>query len=240
MKREYQNNYAAGRLQMYHKKSREQKAIRITKTLSHFFGTNNIKKLKLLDVGASTGIIDNILAKNFKEVIGTDIDKNAIKFARKNFVKKNLKFKDEDAMKLTFKDNLFDVVICTHVYEHVPSPKKLFNEIYRVLKPGGVCYLAAQNKLWPLEAHHNLPFLSYLPKNIADIYIRIFRNKKEYYEHPMNYWELKEVLKKFKINDYTPKILNEPKKFGYNNQNIGILSQIFKYFTPTLFWILEK
>src|SRR5258708_4206590 len=143
-------------------------------------------------------------------------------------------------MKLTFKDNLFDVVICTHVYEHVPSPKKLFNEIYRVLKPGGVCYLAAQNKLWPLEAHHNLLFLSYLPKQLADFYIRIFTKKKEYYEHPMTYWQLHEALKKFTIHEYTSKILLNPKRFGYDNQSIGAFNQIFKYFTPTLFWLLEK
>ena len=40
-------------------------------------------------------------------------------------------------MKLSFKENSFDIVICTHVYEHVPNSKKLFDEIYRVLKPGG-------------------------------------------------------------------------------------------------------
>ncbi len=240
MIKNYQLEYASGRPQMYDKRSREQKAVRIIKTLSDFFENNKLKNLRLLDVGASTGIIDNILAKSFKEVTGTDIDKDAIKFANENFAKKNLQFKVEDAMKLTFKNNSFDVVICTHVYEHVPNVQKLFNEIYRVLKPSGVCYFAAQNKLWPLEAHHNLLFLSYLPKNIADIYIRMFRDKKEYYEHPMSYWELQKSLKKFKIHEYTSKILSEPKKFGYSNQGIGIFSQIFKYFTPTLFWILEK
>jgi ubiquinone/menaquinone biosynthesis C-methylase UbiE len=141
-------------------------------------------------------------------------------------------------MKLSFKDNSFDVIICTHVYEHVPNPKKLFDEIWRVLKKDGICYLAAQNKLWPLEAHHNLLFLSYLPKRFADIYIKLLTNKKEYYEHPMTYWQLKEMLKKFKIHDYTPKILSSPEKFGYNKKIY--FEQIFKFFTPTLFWLLEK
>ena len=239
---EYQLEYAKGRPQMYHKKSRELKALRITKTLTDFFGKDKIKSLKILDVGASTGIIDSILAKNFKEVVGTDIDKDAIKFAQKSFKRKNLKFKVDDAMKLSFKENSFDVVICTHVYEHVPSPKKLFTEIYRVLKPGGVCYLAAQNKLWPLEAHHNLPFLSYLPKKAANFYIQIFTDKKEYYEHPMSYWQLNQLLKKYKIHEYTSKILSNPKKFGYENIKFSLWpeSSVLKYFTPTLFWLLEK
>lgn len=240
MKKRYQKNYAAQRPQMYDKKSREQKAIRIVKTLSDFFGPKKIKCLTVLDIGASTGIIDNILAKSFKNVVGTDIDKEAIKFARENFRRTNLKFRVEDAMKLTFKDNFFEVVICTHVYEHVPDVKKLFDEIYRVLKPGGICYLAAQNKLWPLEAHHNLLFLSYLPKNLADIYIRTFRDKKEYYEHPMTYWQLQNTLSKFKIHEYTSRILKDPKKFNYSNPSIGVISEIFKYFAPTMFLLLEK
>jgi ubiquinone/menaquinone biosynthesis C-methylase UbiE len=226
---------------MYDQKSREQKALRIVKTISSHFGQTSLKSLTLLDVGASTGIIDSILAKYFKKVVGIDIDNEAIKFARKKFKKKNLVFKVDDAMKLKFKNNSFDVVICTHVYEHVPSPQKLFNEIYRVLKPTGVCYLAAQNKLWPLEAHHNLLFLSYLPKYWADKYIKIFKNKNEYYEHPMTYWQLQNRLKKFKIHDYTPKILKNPKKFNYNiPDEAALIAPIAKYFTPTLFWILEK
>src|SRR5260221_7815388 len=116
--KKYQEDYAKSRPQMYDKKSREEKGVRIIKTLSDYLGNKNLKSLTVLDVGASTGIIDSVLAKKFKNVVGTDIDKDAVKFANKNFAKKNLKFKVEDAMKLSFKNNSFDVVICTHVYEH--------------------------------------------------------------------------------------------------------------------------
>jgi arylsulfatase A-like enzyme/GT2 family glycosyltransferase/SAM-dependent methyltransferase len=43
----------------------------------------------------------------------------------------------EDVQSLTFKNNVFDLVISQEVFEHVPQPGLGFQEIYRVLKPGG-------------------------------------------------------------------------------------------------------
>jgi SAM-dependent methyltransferase len=47
------------------------------------------------------------------------------------------KIRDEDATRLSFNDNSFDVVIGNHILEHIPDDKKAMAEIYRVLKPGG-------------------------------------------------------------------------------------------------------
>lgn len=245
MNKNYQKNYAEGRPQMYDMKSREQKGIRIVKTLGDYFGSKNLSKLQVLDVGASTGIIDNVMAPFFKKLIGTDIDKKAIIYAKKNFKRKNLEFKVEDAMKLSFKNNSFDVVICTHVYEHVPNAQRLFDEIYRVLKPNGVCYLAAINAMWPWEPHYNLLFLSWLPKTLADKYVRLFKKAKNYYETPLTYWGIKNITKKFELINYTEKIIINPKKFGFADWNIEnsltkILSKFATYFLPTFFFLLKK
>ncbi len=242
-----QLNYAAGRSQMYDKGSRIKRADRIVKMFENYYDKGEIKNLTLLDVGSSTGIIDNFLADKFNKVTGIDIDEKAIQFASKKFKKKNLKFKIGDAMKLEFPDNSFDVVICTQIYEHVPDPKRLFAEIYRVLKPNGVCFLAAINKLWPWEPHYNLPFLSWLPKNFANVYVRVFRGTKEYYETPRTYWGIKKLCEKFKIKEYTQKILRNPKSFGYEDKIHGVLppfsylmSPLAKYFSSTFFWLLVK
>jgi len=243
----YQLDYASGRSQMYDKASRENKARRMIKTLEDFLGKTKLKNLKVLDLGTSTGIIDNILAEKFKKVVGADIDEEAVKFAKENFKKNNLEFRVEDAMKLSFKEKSFDIVICAQVYEHVPSAKKLFSEIYRVLSPGGTCYLAAINKLWPWEPHYNLPFLSWLPKPIANIWIRLSGKADRYYETPKTYWGLTRFTKKFKKVEYTQKILRNPKKFGYGDIIKGpfaffvkAASPMAKYFAPTFFWLLIK
>tara|TARA_Y100000310_G_C20462298_1_gene705950 strand:- start:79 stop:777 length:699 start_codon:yes stop_codon:yes gene_type:complete len=47
-----------------------------------------------------------------------------------------------DANNMPFKDNFVDAVICESLLEHVLDPKVVLNEVYRVLKPGGMMYLS--------------------------------------------------------------------------------------------------
>lgn len=247
MPKKYQFNYAAENPLMYDKASREQKARRLVKTLEEYFGKGKLKEMHLLDIGSSTGIIANYLAQYFKKVVGIDIDQKAVNFAKKHSKRKNIKFNVGDSMKLEFKNNSFNVITCLHIYEHVPDDNRLMKEIYRVLKSGGVCYFAAGNKLWPLEFHHKLPFLSWLPQSLADLYVRLFRKVDRYHESLRTYWGLKKLCNKFKIIEYTQKILRNPERYGYDDSIKGILkifawllSPLTKYLSPTFFWILLK
>lgn len=43
-----------------------------------------------------------------------------------------------DICNLPFEDNAFDVVLCNHVLEHIPDDRLAMQELYRVLKPGGM------------------------------------------------------------------------------------------------------
>ncbi len=42
-----------------------------------------------------------------------------------------------DATNINYSDNSFDVIICSHVLEHIPDDLKAMQELYRVLKVGG-------------------------------------------------------------------------------------------------------
>ena len=247
--KDQQYDYASQRPKMYDRKSREQKALQIVKTLTRILGNTALQKFTVLDIGCSTGIIDTILAQKCKKVVGIDIDKKAILFAKKNCKQKNLVFTIGDTMKLAFPNNSFDVIICAQVYEHVPNPQKLFEEVYRVLRPGGVCYLSACNKLWPIEPHYNLPFLSFLPTSFANYYIKITGKGERYFEKLKTYWQLKKLVKQFIITDVTTQILKEPKGFGFTESFIakqpghflvGIFAPLGKFFAPTFFWLLGK
>lgn len=43
-----------------------------------------------------------------------------------------------DICDLPFKDNSYDLILCNHVLEHIPDDTKAMQELYRVLKPGGM------------------------------------------------------------------------------------------------------
>ncbi|MBZ9777299.1 class I SAM-dependent methyltransferase [Psychroflexus sp. CAK8W] len=46
-----------------------------------------------------------------------------------------------DICSLPFGDNMFDTIICNHVLEHIKNDTKAMQELYRVLKPGGMAIL---------------------------------------------------------------------------------------------------
>lgn len=249
MSRGYQHNYSDLKPQMYDMQSRMMRGKRIVLVLQHALSKRTLSKSSILDIGCSTGIITNELSAVCKNIVGVDIDTEAISYAKNHFHKKNLSFHVGDAMRLPFKSNRFDIVTISHVYEHVPDQKKLFDEIYRVLKPEGICFAAFCNKIQLIEPHHDLPLLSMLPKTIADKYMCIMGRGREYYESMESYWGLRKLVKKFKIIEYTNKIITNPAMFGFQDNIIAyspfrhfsyLFSPISRYFSPTLFWLLVK
>ncbi len=49
-----------------------------------------------------------------------------------------------DAQKLPFADGEYEMVLCTEVLEHVRNPKAAMDELFRVLKPGGMLILTTR------------------------------------------------------------------------------------------------
>jgi ubiquinone/menaquinone biosynthesis C-methylase UbiE len=234
---------------MYKHQGRVKKARTILAVLQDFHGKTPLSSLSLLDVGSSTGIIDDFLADYFLKVTGIDIDKEAIHYAQTTFKKDNLQFRVDDLMELSFSDNTFDVVICTQIYEHVPDAQIMIREIFRVLKSRGICYFAAGNRISLMEPHYNLPFLSLLPRPLAHLYMKLACKGDYYHEKHMTLPGLQKLISNFTVHDYTKKIINDPKKFsteymlkpGSTKHKIAQFIINYAYWlSPTYIWILEK
>lgn len=155
---------------------------------------------KLLDYGCGIGFNIFYYSKAFKYVIGIDNDKTSIDTAKRQLKKLNCKQKvfHYNGKKLPFKDVSFDIVTANDVYEHADNPRLMLKEIRRVLKPDGILYIHNPNKLWPLETHYKLPFLSYLPAKWANLYVRITNRANRYDDiHLPTYGEFKKNMEVF-------------------------------------------
>ncbi|MEZ5503925.1 MAG: class I SAM-dependent methyltransferase [Halioglobus sp.] len=214
MIRDYQYNYSELKPSVFNSDKRIRKAETIVRVCQDFVGKGELSQLHLLDVGSSTGIIDNHLANYFGHVTGIDIDAPAMDHARKTFCRENLSFRQGDAMQLEAANDSFDVVVCTQIYEHVPDASRMFGEIFRVLKPGGFCYFSGNNRVMLMEPHYNLPLLSLLPRPLAHRYVRMTGKGDHYHELHFTYWELKRLCSKFQIVNYSARVVAEPEKFG--------------------------
>ena len=234
--------------EMFNIEDREQKANKMLSILDDYY-SGQLEKLNVLDVGASTGIMDNLISKRFKRFVGVDIDTSAIEYANKNYKSEKLSFFIQDSMNLAFRNESFDLVICSQVYEHVPDAKRMISEIYRVLKPGGICFFFAANRMNLIEAHYDLPFLSIMPKFMAHYYLRIMKKGDYYYETHYFLWQLKKLVKEFEIIDYTTKVIGNPDRFfltdkvqkGSLKQKAILLFLWLNYWLcPAYIWLLRK
>ncbi len=121
----------------------------------------DIKDKKILDIGIHHGDFSRLVLKDqtAPHVVGLDFSHLPLKIAKSSgFI-----VLQGDALKLPFKNSRFDVVFCGQIFEHVPDPLELLDEVYRVLKKDGVLILSTVNTMTPplilMTAYKNLKFL---------------------------------------------------------------------------------
>jgi ubiquinone/menaquinone biosynthesis C-methylase UbiE len=247
----YQDNYSSLYAhEVMDPAARRLKAEKTLSVISDHFG-NSLAGMRALEVGCASGGVSMNLCGEFASYAAVDIDARAIAAAQAEARASNarVEFATMNSEQLEFADACFDLVICSHVYEHVPHPARMFDEIYRVLRPGGACYFAAGNRLMWMEPHHHLPLLAALPKPAADLYLRLFRGRDRYYENHFTLFGLRALARRFEIIDYTRRIVDDPVRFravdqvpaGSARQRIAQVAVRAGYWLfPTYIWLLRK
>ncbi len=120
----------------------------------HFI-VNSVKRLqstsiKILDIGCGNGNISLALGSLGFEVIGIDIDQVSIEMAKSRNVFSTVSFQVLDANSFDVHD-AFDAIVCSEVLEHLTKPKELTEQIYKILKPGGIFIATVPNGYGPRE-----------------------------------------------------------------------------------------
>lgn len=208
----------------------------------------NTKKSTCLDIGCSTGIVTYLLSRNFDKTIGIDVDKDAVKIANHDYHKKKLIYKVMDAERTTFKDNYFDSIIINQGYECVDNQSLLAKEMYRILKPGGICLVGARNKISFVESITRIPLIHFLPEKVAEKITRMF-GKNYYHGNYLTLFGLYKLFHKFEIQNITSNIIINSKKYKF--VDIMKYSSIIRFipkviidlmmvFVPNYFLLLRK
>lgn len=104
---------------------------------------------KVLDVGAGTGRLSVSLANAGAEVIALDVSEEMLKVLQKK--NPRIKIAVGEAEDLPFDDNSFDIVTAAFLIVHLKDLGSFFDEVYRVLKPGGKFLVTNINQKEPPE-----------------------------------------------------------------------------------------
>jgi len=95
-----------------------------------------------MEIGCSIGVLLKMFEDHGAVVSGVEPDKKNSNFGREHFsidIKtKSFEYKD-------YKRKEFDLVIMSHVFEHVISPIKLLKDIKSILKPDGLIFIEVPN-----------------------------------------------------------------------------------------------
>lgn len=108
-----------------------------------------------------------------------------------------------DALKLPFRDGIFDKVICTEVLEHVSDDHQAVAELFRVLKDDGTLAVSvptffSESVYWTLSSrYHNTPgghIRKYRKKQLIRLLgrldLRVFKTQRKHGLH-FGYWLLR-------------------------------------------------
>ncbi|MEB3340874.1 class I SAM-dependent methyltransferase [Okeania sp.] len=108
----------------------------------------------VLDLGCGTGKLLNRLAVNFPTIQGTGLDLSPEMISQansRNYYPQRLRFVSGNSEEMPFAEAEFDAVFNTISFLHYPHPQKVFNEVSRVLRPGGYFYLVDSYFQWQDE-----------------------------------------------------------------------------------------
>ncbi len=228
--------------------SRLCKSEKILAVLHDFLGPD-LSAYTCLDVGCSQGGITLQIAPHFRWTIVIDPDQKAIQNAVQSSQSENIGFVTASGYLLPFPDISFDVIICAQVYEHVLDQPGLSTEIWRVLRPGAICFFSGPNRLAIMEEHYWLPLLSWPPRWLSNLYMRLFKRGYFYDAYPLFYWQIRNLWRSFDLKDYTLALIRESdrfatgsrvRKFAWLRHLPPWLLRIFTPLFPNYNWILIK
>ena len=125
----------------------------IRREVCHFKGLDALSQtpftgLDLLDIGCGGGLLSEPMCRLGATVTGADASEENIKTASIHAAEQNLDidYQATTAAVLVDTGRRFDVILNMEVIEHVADPPAFIDQCSRLLKPGGIMFLATLNR----------------------------------------------------------------------------------------------
>lgn len=143
-------------------------ALRFASTVSR-----NVSRPRYLDIGCGNGFITELIAPQFYETSGIDVEESRLREFREHIdgLRRIQAFR-MSAQRMAFPDASFDFITCFEVLEHVADVRATVREIRRVCKQRGMVVLSVPQVWFPIENHgmcigrrvfeRKIPMLPYL------------------------------------------------------------------------------
>ncbi len=167
-------------------------ATKAEENLTVFLKTNLDETKSILELGCGTALnLEKILTLNlkFKKYLGLDFSPDMLKIAKSKFEDvSNVKFQQKDITYLEDIDEKFDIIICTWVLSHLPSPSQVINQAQKLLSPQGRLFLIFFSKPKWFVNIWLYPFAKYLFKTnpLSDKEVSKFMNVKTKHKFSAN------------------------------------------------------
>lgn len=153
-----------------------------------------IKPNRILDIATGTGDLAIMAAErtNAKEIIGADISEGMLAIGQKKVAQKKLSDRIQlvkaDSENLAYEDNYFDAVTVAFGVRNFENLEKGIQEIYRVLKPGGLFVVLETSvpktpvikQLYLFHSNYLLPFFGRLFSKDAKAYKYLSKSAKNF------------------------------------------------------------
>jgi SAM-dependent methyltransferase len=149
----------------------------------------------VLEIGTGTGVISAELAR----AVGPGGAAVSIDTMDTRVDADGYEFQLTSGVTLPFEDASFDVVVSNHVVEHVGDrydQQIHLDEIRRVLRSGGIGYIATPTRWALTEAHFKVPLLSWPPRRLRDRYLRLTRRGQVYDVDPFGARQIRAALQR--------------------------------------------
>ena len=92
----------------------------------------------VLECACGTGLLTGVIAPRCKSLSATDFSVNMLKRAERKYGKYgNVRFEQENILRLSYPDECFDTVVAANVIHLLDEPYQALHELERICKPGG-------------------------------------------------------------------------------------------------------